>query len=536
MGSWVLARLRSRSVGLGVLGLASQHFAFVMVVPAALAVASRGRSSATTWLSALVLGAVFDLLRMRGLQRLRAAVRASTMQATTTGALDKATPVPEAEIQRIFWAAYLGETAISWHLPHLVASALAAVAIVAIASLRFGVALLGPVSLAALVVVATRVVARRHVAALQRPMVEARGVVASWVAAALRDRGELNAPAARAMLLDHVAAASAAWSAAEEARERVSMRHRAVAIGLVFGAWVAMQNGTLVASLGLRPLVEAMARPQSLYDLLLVATAVPAALAFARHVGGFVYCVEEIGALERPRRPEVLREHVALAGAPRKLTLAALEFRYGDAVALALPELTFDLHGPLAITGPNGAGKSTLAALLAGALEPSAGAIRFDDTDVRNMHPAAIAFVPQEPVLIASLSVRENMRLVAPEASDEVLGRALDAVELAAPLDAPVGSLSRGEQRRIAVARALAKDPLVLVVDEPDAWIDTAGRLCLARVLRAEAHVRAVIMVSHRDEVIAVAANELVLSATGGVEALVSHANEARDGRAALPA
>jgi iron complex transport system ATP-binding protein len=144
-----------------------------------------------------------------------------------------------------------------------------------------------------------------------------------------------------------------------------------------------------------------------------------------------------------------------------------------------------------ALLGPNGAGKSTLLRVAAGLLVPEAGAVRIAGTDVRGMERRAaareIAFVPQSEAAAAGFRVREIVAMGrAPHQSgwmrerpedraavDEAIARCdLGAIEART-----VETLSGGEQRRVAVARALAARPRILLLDEPGAFLDVRHRL-----------------------------------------------------------
>ena len=148
----------------------------------------------------------------------------------------------------------------------------------------------------------------------------------------------------------------------------------------------------------------------------------------------------------------------------------------------------FDLDLPagarIALVGASGAGKSTLASVLFRFLDPDAGSVTLDGADLLGRAPyavrAVVSGVPQDPHVFDS-TVRENVRLARPEATDRQLREVLDRVGLTGlDLDAPVGvhgaRLSGGMRRRLAVSRALLTDPAVLVLDEPTAHLDPQTR------------------------------------------------------------
>lgn len=144
--------------------------------------------------------------------------------------------------------------------------------------------------------------------------------------------------------------------------------------------------------------------------------------------------------------------------------------------------------GATAVVGPSGAGKSTLLRLLNRLTDPDHGCVRFRGEDVRSLDPLELrrhaCLVPQLPALLPG-SVRENVaygpRLRG--ATTEV-GRALELAGLdAGYAEREAGRLSVGEQQRVMLARALALEPDVLLLDEPTAALDESARGGVERTL-----------------------------------------------------
>ena len=176
-------------------------------------------------------------------------------------------------------------------------------------------------------------------------------------------------------------------------------------------------------------------------------------------------------------------------------------------------ELQVDAGDRLAVLGPNGAGKSTLLALLAGTLRPDHGRAVLDgevlfDVDGRHgrwqpPHARRVALLAQDPLLFPNLSVLDNVAF-GPRAAGlpraeayETARRWLRAVDAEQLSDRRPGQLSGGQAQRIAVARAVAADPRLLLLDEPLAALDVTVAPLLRRVLRDVLAERSVIVVTH---------------------------------------
>jgi ATP-binding cassette subfamily C protein len=200
----------------------------------------------------------------------------------------------------------------------------------------------------------------------------------------------------------------------------------------------------------------------------------------------------------RPRRSIVL-DRVSLRHPGREA--AAL-----DHVDIVLPADT-----TTALVGPSGAGKSTVADLLGGLLAPDDGAIVLDGHALspaeRIAWRAQVAYVQQEPVLFDA-SVRQNLAWAVPDASLERIEQALrDAsaefvFDLPQGLDTPVGDAGRqfsgGERQRIVLARALLRDPALLILDEATSALDPANEAAVAAAVARLKGKLTVLTVGHR--------------------------------------
>jgi ABC-2 type transport system ATP-binding protein len=154
--------------------------------------------------------------------------------------------------------------------------------------------------------------------------------------------------------------------------------------------------------------------------------------------------------------------------------------RFGAQVALEPTDIDVCAGEALALIGPNGAGKSTLLAILAGALEPSAGR-------VERVGGVRVGWVPQRPALYDRLTARENLELFARLEGDGTPAATADRLlaRFDVPSDRPAHGLSVGNRQRLNVALALLGEPRVLLLDEPTASLDPGQRRRLWEIVTA---------------------------------------------------
>lgn len=194
----------------------------------------------------------------------------------------------------------------------------------------------------------------------------------------------------------------------------------------------------------------------------------------------------------------------------------------GELAVTALADVSFEVNaGELAaLLGPSGSGKSTLLLCISLILEPTAGTIAMNGReiyrdgwtgiDVRRFRRENIGFIFQQHNLIPFLSARDNIALamqlngtgrrVSQTRADELLGY----LEIAHRADALPANLSGGEQQRVAIGRALANQPPLILADEPTASLDTERGTKVMSLLRRIARERnsAVITVTHDQRMI----------------------------------
>jgi subfamily B ATP-binding cassette protein MsbA len=191
-----------------------------------------------------------------------------------------------------------------------------------------------------------------------------------------------------------------------------------------------------------------------------------------------------------------------------------LTFAHHGAAHPALSDVSFRIPatGMLAIVGPSGAGKSTLLDLLLRFHEPQHGTIWIDGAPLQEIEPkswrSSIAVVSQDPYIFDD-TIRANILYGRLDASDVELAKAAQLVradefirELPRGYDTVVGErgtqISGGQRQRIALARALIRDPAILILDEATNALDTATEDAIGEALKGFAQTHAVIVVAHK--------------------------------------
>ena len=245
-----------------------------------------------------------------------------------------------------------------------------------------------------------------------------------------------------------------------------------------------------------------------------------------------------LGLLETPLHIADAAVAVPAAAARGAIDLRGLRFAYAEG-----PEVLcgIDLHiaagTTVALVGATGGGKSSLVKLLMRFYEPTAGRIELDGRALAD-YPLEwlrrqIGWVAQDVFLFEG-TVRENLAYGRPEAGFDALvaaARAADAHEFIARLpqgyDTPVGErgvkLSGGQRQRLSIARALLKDPPILLLDEAASAVDNETEAAIQRSLRRIAHQRTVVVIAHRLSTI-VHADRIVVLDQGRIVETGTHA------------
>jgi branched-subunit amino acid ABC-type transport system permease component/ABC-type branched-subunit amino acid transport system ATPase component len=239
-------------------------------------------------------------------------------------------------------------------------------------------------------------------------------------------------------------------------------------------------------------------------------------------------------------KEEVGRPAAALRVPARELRVEGVSVRYGGVQALDTVSLTVrpgSVHG---VIGPNGAGKTTLVDALTGFAEVSAGHVWLDDRDLNGTSPlrrsrAGLRRSFQSVELFSNLTVRDNIavgcddggrlsyltdlvrpgRIVLSDAAEV----AIDKFRLKSLLDEPVEALPFGDRRLVAIARAVASAPSVILLDEPAAGLGDSESAELAELVRSLADVWgiAVVLVEHNIDLVLSVSDEITVLAEGRV-------------------
>ncbi|MEZ2371686.1 ABC transporter ATP-binding protein [Arthrobacter sp. RCC_34] len=301
-----------------------------------------------------------------------------------------------------------------------------------------------------------------------------------------------------------------------EMRSQLAGRWRMAAMQIVFAAIPAviylaaglpvggmdLSIGTIVAFTALQ---SGLFRP--VMGLMSVGVQWVTAMAFFSRIFEWLDLVPEIREPEHPVRPDP----ATLRGEVR---FEHVDFAYPGSRTNVLRDvdLTIPAGTTAAVVGPTGSGKSTLASLLPRLNDVGAGRVTIDGVDVRDLSfqdLSAIVGVVSQETYLAHASVRDNLRIAAPDASDAVLWEALEAAHVAglirslpAGLDTMVGArghrFSGGEQQRLAIARTLLRNPRVLVLDEATSALDNTTEAQVQAALDHLAATRTTLTIAHR--------------------------------------
>ena len=213
------------------------------------------------------------------------------------------------------------------------------------------------------------------------------------------------------------------------------------------------------------------------------------------------------------------------------------EYKSGDHVLRAMDNVNFTIDEGefVVILGPSGAGKSTLLNLLGGLDSPTSGQIivngehveSFDDNDLTEYRANNVGFIFQFYNLIPNLTAVENVELMKDIVDVDIDGCAvLKSVGLDGHADQFPAQLSGGEQQRVSIARAVAKQPTMLLCDEPTGALDSKTGVLILNLLQDMSNDKntTVIIVTH-NAILAEAADKVIRIKNGQIENITINEN-----------
>ncbi|MDR3701580.1 MAG: ABC transporter ATP-binding protein [Candidatus Sulfopaludibacter sp.] len=236
---------------------------------------------------------------------------------------------------------------------------------------------------------------------------------------------------------------------------------------------------------------------------------------------GWVVNLMQRGSASLDRINQILHEKPSIGPRPAPVSMAhargEIEYRgvameYGSGRALDGVDLRIPAGATIAIVGHTGSGKSTLVSLAPRLFDPTEGTVLIDGTDLREADPSEvrrlIGFVPQETFLF-SATLAENIAFGVEQATPEQVRRAAEIAGLAGDIeDFPQGyqtmvgergiTLSGGQKQRTAIARAILRDPRILILDDALSSVDTLTEERILTHLAGVMRGRTVILISHR--------------------------------------
>ncbi len=229
--------------------------------------------------------------------------------------------------------------------------------------------------------------------------------------------------------------------------------------------------------------------------------------------------LQEVPTIQAPRDP------VPLGRVEGEIEFRGVTVDYGSGAALAEIDLRIAAGETVAVVGHTGAGKSTLVQLIPRLLDPTAGAVLVDGVDLRRVDPEQlrrhIGFVPQETFLF-SATIAENIAFGVESATEEQIREAARIAGLAEDIEGfPDGyktmvgergiTLSGGQKQRTAIARAILRDPRILILDDALSSVDTLTEERILTHLSGVMQGRTVILISHRVSTVRQAGRIVVL-------------------------
>ena len=226
---------------------------------------------------------------------------------------------------------------------------------------------------------------------------------------------------------------------------------------------------------------------------------------------------------------------IQLKNVTKKYNVGEKEFKALDGINLSIKEGDF-----VVVLGPSGAGKSTLLNLIGGMDSPTSGTIKIDGKDISNYNENelteyradTVGFIFQFYNILPTLTVLENVELVKDIAVNGIDSKvALKAVGLEKHINKFPNQLSGGEQQRVSIARAIAKNPKLLLCDEPTGALDSKTGVEVLKLLKKQCDANngknTVIIVTH-NSLFAQIADTVIRVKNGKIESVVRNENPSK--------
>lgn len=211
-----------------------------------------------------------------------------------------------------------------------------------------------------------------------------------------------------------------------------------------------------------------------------------------------------------------------------EIRLEKLRREFGSTIAVNDITITFPPESVTCLLGPSGCGKTTLMRMIAGLQEPSSGEIFFGDKNVTELTPSQrnIGMVFQYPVVYQGVTLFQNVEL--PLKRERGLSRrdrqarvteVLETLDLMPFANEPVAQLNNATKQKAAVARAVARQPQIILFDEPITNVDVAAKVQLKRALKSlvKQHAQTIIYVTHDQTEAMTLADEIALMNSGQI-------------------
>lgn len=439
--------------------------------------------------------------------------------------------VPSEDVHRVVWdGAFHARALLGATVPAVGSDLAAALVLVPLVARELPARVVG-LALAALAALAlTTIALRRVTSSLQRTVLAAERRVTDELTTAIDGRLELVASGREE-------AFAATFETTLQTYRRVARRSSLTSaiigrVPLAVGVSTVALVGLLDAAYG--DAVASAVFGQALVIAAATAPVLAAVLGLNELYRASVLVGPFVDLLRSKRRLELARRNSGnVPSIPADVVAEQITFSYDEDASPVLADVTFHWKPgeALVLRGPNGCGKTTLLRLLIGLRAPSGGRLRIggvplDDIDLVHLR-RSVSFLPQRSYLGEPFTtVRDGFAIACGRVADDVLLRALERVHLAVSLDRRVGELSAGQRQRMALARVLVQDMPIVLLDEPDANLDSDGIAVVARLIAD--------LVEH-DKMVALAAHTMGLAAVGGCTVVLGSAGRAKREAAEAP-